>query len=530
MAELLKPLAERLGDGPAIVEAGGPSRTRTWIDLNDRVNKLVNALRAVGLTTGDTVAVLSRNRIEFFEAFLAVAHGGWVGVPVNWHWTADELVHVIEDSGAVVALVDSACRETAVAAMSDPRAHRCRNWWFMSGVDDRDTADLPDGAADLEEVLAAHDADEPGDQVGGGPMFYTSGTTGFPKGVKSGLSATGGPVAMLQLISGSFLAMLDVPSGGVTYLNAPAYHSAQWVFSMFPLVNGSTLVMTDTFDPAFALEVIDRHRVTNTHLVPTQFTRLLRLPTDVRDRFDGGSLRVVYHGAAPCPEEVKRQMIDWWGPKISEYYGGTEGGFLTRISADEWLTRPASIGRAVDIVELKVVTESGAEAAVGETGQIYFRSRVGADFEYHDDPEKTRSAHLDDGWGTLGDVGALDEDGYLTLSDRKIDMIISGGVNIYPAEVEGALVAHPAVLDAAVFGVPDDEMGESVRAAVQLVDPAAASDACAEELRAHLRERLASYKTPKVIDFVTELPRTPTGKLLKRQLRDPFWSDSGRSI
>jgi len=302
------------------------------------------------------------------------------------------------------------------------------------------------------------------------------------------------------------------------------------VFSMFPLLRGSTVVMQHRFDPAELLDLIDRHGVTSVHLVPTQFIRLLRLPEETRAGFDGSSLDVVYHGAAPCSPQVKRQMLEWWGPVVSEYYGGTEAGFISLISGAEWEQRPGSLGRPVEVMEVAVLDDDGAPCMTGGTGQIWFRSRLGTDFEYHEDPAKTAAAHREGGWGTLGDIGHVDDEGYIFLSDRKIDMVISGGVNIYPAEIEGVLVAHPSVADAAVFGVPDDEMGESVLAVVQTIEGVTTDDGLADELAAHVRAHLAGYKVPRRIEFSDDLPRTPTGKLLKRLLRDPYWEDVGRSI
>jgi len=309
------------------------------------------------------------------------------------------------------------------------------------------------------------------------------------------------------------------------------YHSAQWVFSMFPLVGrGSTVVMRHQFDPAETLELIDRHEVTNVHLVPTQLVRMLKLPEPIRAGFDGSSLVVAHHGAAPCPPAVKRSMLEWWGPRLTEYYGGTEGGFLTMISGAEWLERPGSIGRALATIDLRVLDDDGHECPANTSGQIYFKSLLGNDFEYHNAPEKTAAAHSSDGYGTLGDIGYVDDDGFVFLSDRKIDMIISGGVNIYPAEIEGVLVTHPMVADAAVFGVPDDEFGEQVKAVVELADGVEGDDDLARELIEHTREHLAGYKAPRTVEFIGSLPRTPTGKLLKRRLRDPYWEGSGRTI
>jgi len=296
------------------------------------------------------------------------------------------------------------------------------------------------------------------------------------------------------------------------------------------LLNGARLVLQHRFDAAGVLELIDRHRVTNTHLVPAQFVRLLKLPEATRERFSGASLHRVHHGAAPCPPEVKRRMIQWWGPIITEYYGGTEGGFITAISSEEWLERPTSVGKPLPVIEVLVMGPDGAQLPPGEPGDLYFRSLLGIDFEYHKAADKTEAAHLEPGVGTLGDIGHLDEDGYLHLSDRRIDMIISGGVNIYPAEIEGVLVSHPAVVDAAVFGIPHDEMGEQVMAVVVPIEARAEDGGLTAELEAHVRSQLAGYKCPRRWELASELPRNEAGKLLKRQLRDPHWTGIDRTI
>jgi long-chain acyl-CoA synthetase len=328
---------------------------------------------------------------------------------------------------------------------------------------------------------------------------------------------------------------LEIDPDQIRYIpaNVQAQISATSAFalSVLPLLGAaSTVVMRHHFDPAETLELIDRYQVTNIHLVPTQFIRLLKLPDDVRASFDGGSLVSVVHGAAPCPVAVKQKMLDWWGPVITEYYGGTEGGFLTIVTGEEWQARPGTLGRPTNMTELMIVGEDGVLCAAGQSGQIYFKSLIGGDFTYHNAPEKTEAAHMAPGVGTLGDVGYLDDEGYLFMSDRKIDMIISGGVNIYPAEIEGVLVGHPAVADAAVFGIPDDEMGEQVKAAVELTAGMTASDELAAELMAYARQHLAGYKAPRTIDFEEQLPRQPTGKIYKRLLRDPYWEGSGRTI
>ena len=531
MTELFHALAQRLGVAPALVDDAGIT---TWIDLDDRANRIIAGLRSLGMDDGDTVAVMVGNRREFFEIFAAVCHASWVGVPVNWHWVGAELAHVVANSGAKAVIVDAAYLDVARDARSLGGVGSDVRWLALGAPgggsydDPEGGGPVPDDFESFEELLARSSPAEPDGQGTGGPMFYTSGTTGFPKGVRSSLSTTGLPPSMWTLIAGSLVGRLGLPADGVTLLDGPAYHSAQWVFAMFPLLGGSTLVMRHKFDPAATLAAIDAHGVTNVHLVPTQFVRLLKLDPDMRDTFSGASLVAVHHGAAPCPVEVKEQMLAWWGDVVCEYYGGTEGGFLTLIDGADWRARPGSLGRPTDLVELRILGDDGHEAPPGTPGQIYFRSRIGSDFSYHDDPDKTAAAHLD-GWGTLGDIGSFDEDGYLYLTDRRIDMIISGGVNIYPAEIEAALVAHRAVADAAVFGIPDDEMGEQVKAVVELID-GVDGDGMEDELIAHCRSRLAGYKTPRSVDIVEHLPRQPTGKLYKRLLRDPYWTDAGRSI
>jgi long-chain acyl-CoA synthetase len=523
MAELITPIAERRGHDPALIDEFGET---DWIELDERVNRLVHALRARGLGAGDALAVLSGNRREAFEAHVAAAHGSWVVVPVNWHWTAEELAYVLGDSGARALIADGRFAGTAAEAVTSVEGCPIRIVIDEHTLD----GDVPPGFEPYEAVLAGAEAGEPADQGSGGPMFYTSGTTGFPKGVRGSLNQTGLPPTVLQLVAGTINGLFGIPADGVTLLEGPMYHSAQWAFSFGPLAGGSTVVMRHRFDPTELLELVDRYGVTNMHLVPTQFIRLLKLPDEVRSAFDGSSLVSVVHGAAPCPVDVKRQMLAWWGDNVIEYYGGTEGGFLSVITGPEWREHPGSLGRPTGLVELMLVKDDGSRAGPNEPGQIYFRSLIGADFEYHNAPEKTAAAHLEPGLGTLGDIGYIDDDGYLFMSDRKIDMIISGGVNIYPAEIEGALVAHPAVADAAVFGVPDDEMGEQVKAAVELMEGYEPSDDLAAEIIRHVREHLAGYKAPRSIDFEDALPRHPTGKLYKRLLRDPYWEGTGRVI
>jgi long-chain acyl-CoA synthetase len=326
------------------------------------------------------------------------------------------------------------------------------------------------------------------------------------------------------------MAGLELPADGTTLLCGPYYHSAQWALAFQPMMAGLSVVMSQRFDAAQTLRLIDQHRVTNVHMVPTQFIRLLRLAPELKRSFSGRSLQRVWHGAAPCPPQVKREMIDWWGLCIHEYYGSTEGAVVSGIGAAEWLQRPASVGRATFQSEVLILRDDGSQAPTGEQGTIYLRSRNGARLRYHNDPAKTDAAHRGEGLFTTGDVGWLDEEGYLYLTDRKIDMIISGGVNIYPAEIESVLAAHPSVHDVAVIGVPNADFGEEVKAIVQPVAGICADDALREALTRHCRAALAGYKLPRSIEFRSMLPRTETGKLQKRLLREPYWVGLDRRI
>ncbi len=521
MAELLEPLAERLGDGVALADERG---TTSWTEFNERVNRLMSALLAAGLKNDDAIAILSENRREYYECMAAATHLGLRYVPVNWHWVAEEVSYVLENSDSKALITGGQFAGLGAEALAQPDCPALKLALTM-----RDEA--PEGFLSYEAVLAQN----PGDNLPatglGGPMFYTSGTTGRPKGVISG--AFGGddkPVALMMMVGQAIVGNLGMSEAGHTLLIGPVYHSAQWAFSFLPLLAGNGVVMRHGFDAEEALDLIDEYAITNIHLVPTQFVRLLRVDEKRRARFDGSSLQAVWHGAAPCSPEIKRKMIEWWGPKISEYYGSTESAIISTISSDEWLERPGSLGKPLPNLEVRVIKEDGSVAATGESGQLYFRNQMGTDFEYHKDPEKTKEAHLEPGVFSVGDIGYLDEDGYLFMSDRKIDMIISGGVNIYPAEIEGVLVSHPAVADAAVFGIPNEEFGEEVKAAVELLAGHSASDELAEALKAHCREHLAGYKMPRSVDFEEELPRHPTGKLYKRLLRDRYWEGRDRKI
>ncbi|MFN6119483.1 MAG: AMP-binding protein [Actinomycetes bacterium] len=522
MAKLLQKMVNgdegRRAAEPALTDRHGVT---SWGDLDRRVNRLIHVLRSHGVQPGERVAVLSGNRREAFEVIQAVAHSGILLVPINWHFAPDEVRYVVENSESKVLFVDPTYGGAA-DGIDLPR------YDFV----DHDRG----GGSTYEDALAAASDAEPDDQQMGGVMFYTSGTTGRPKGVKNTAFAGGVPPEVYELMAAGMV-NIGFPSDGRTLLCGPHYHSAQWAFSFFPMIGGSSIVLQEKFVPEETLRLNDEHAITNVHLVPTQFVRLLRADDAAKAAFSGASLQLVLHGAAPCSPQVKRQMIEWWGPKVTEYYGATEGGVVSMITAEEWLRKPGSVGKPMATYLVRIQPEDDEGAAVGDTGAepfvpgtIHIRKLMGTDFEYLGEPEKTKDAHRLEGMFTLGDIGYLDDDGYLFLSDRKIDMIISGGVNIYPAEIEGVLAGHPAIVDVAVFGIPDEEFGEQVKAAVQLA-PGSTWDADTEaSVVAHAREHLAGYKVPRSFDVVETMPRSEAGKLVKRQLRNPYWEAAGRSI
>ena len=457
------------------------------------------------------------NSTEALALFFAAAQTGLYVVPVNWHLTAAEVAYILADSGARAFVAHERFGEVAAEAAAgagiDPGAS------FAVGDDARLHAA---GHARRRRRGATRTRARRAR-----PMVYTSGTSGRPKGVRRPL--TGEDPDQPPMASTWFFGIFSLApdDANVHLCCSPLYHTAVLNFATISLQLGHPVVLMDRFDAEELLALVQRHRVTHTHMVPTQFRRLLALPEETRNRYDVSSMRAAIHSAAPCPPDVKRQMLDWWGPVITEYYAASEGGG-TDITGPQWLARPGSVGLPWPGSEVHVLDAEGNDVPAGEPGLVYMRMGT-ATFDYHKDAEKTRASRAR-GMFTVGDIGYLDADGYLYLCDRKSDMIISGGVNIYPAEIEAELSGHPAVDDVAVFGIPHDEWGEEIKAVVQPAPGAEPGPELTADLLAFLDGRLARFKLPRSIDYVTELPRDPNGKLYKRRLRDPYWAGRDRSI
>lgn len=476
--------------------------------LHAAVNQLVHGLRAVGLERGDAFAVVLPNGVELLTAYLAAAQAGLYLVPVNHHLVGPEIAWIVADSGAEVLIAHERFAAAATAAAEEAGLPAARRYAVGAAP----------GFRPYAELLAGQPASPPRDRTLGWVMNYTSGTTGRPRGIRRPLP--GKPPEEAHL--GGFLGIFGIKpfDGNVHLVCSPLYHTAVLQFAGAALHIGHPLVLMDRWTPEEMLCLIDRHKCTHTHMVPTQFHRLLALPEEVRAAYDVSSMRHAIHGAAPCPEHVKRAMIDWWGECVEEYYAASEGGGAFATARD-WLKRPGTVGKAWPISELAVFDDGGDRVPPGELGTVYMKMTTGG-FAYHKDEAKTRKNRIGD-FFTVGDLGYLDEDGYLYLRDRKIDMIISGGVNIYPAEIESALLTHPAVADAAVFGIPHDDWGEEVKAVVEPAPGHTAGDALAADILGHCERHLAGYKRPKSVDFVVAMPRDPNGKLYKRRLREPYW-------
>jgi long-chain acyl-CoA synthetase len=493
----------------ALVEPDHTSHTAG--ELFEANNQVVHGLRSLGLERGDAVALLMPNNAAWIEVLLAAQQGGWYLVPINYHLVGPEIAYIVEDSGAKAFITHERFADEVLRARE------------RIDLDERACFAIGDieGFRPYGQLKQGQPTGLPSDRSAGALMNYTSGTTGRPKGVRRELPELD-PDSMVELstfLNGLF--EIEAFDDNVHLAVAPLYHTAVGQFSQCALHAGHTVVLMDKWTPEGTLERIERYRVTTSHMVPTMFTRLLNLSEEERGRVDVSSLRAMIHSAAPCPVHVKQAMLDWWGDTVWEYYAATEGGG-TIASPQDWRKKPGTVGRPWPISEIKILDDHGTELPPGEVGTVWMKMGDRT-FEYHGDREKTKDSWDDQGFFTVGDAGEVDEDGWLFLRDRKSDMIISGGVNIYPAEIEAVVLQHPAVIDVAVFGIPNEEWGEEVKAAVDLDGGLVPSPQLEREIIEHCRANLAGYKCPRSIDFVEDFPRSPTGKVYKRRLRDPYW-------
>jgi len=510
--------AREFPDKAAVIHALS-GETLTYRALDDRSNQLAQLMWAQGLRPGDHVAIFMENHLAYFEVVWAALRSGLYLTTINRYLTDEEAGYILDNCEAKVLVTSRYLGE--IAGTLPGFAPNCERWLMVG--------EPLAGFESYEDAIAAHPPAPLADEPAGQFMLYSSGTTGRPKGILRPLSGAkihddAGPVGALQKLLWGF----DTDS---IYLSpAPLYHSAPIGFCSATLALGGTVVMMPRFDEIGALRAIEQYRITHSQWVPTMFTRMLKLPAEERSGFDLSSHRVAIHAAAPCPAGIKQQMFDWWGPIIYEYYGGTELNGFTHTTPEEWLAHPGTVGRAI-IGTIHICDEDGKALPVGTPGIVYFELPV-MPFEYLKDPQKTKDAQHPEhaNWSALGDVGYLDGEGFLYLTDRATFMIISGGVNIYPQEIEDAMILHPKVADVAVVGVPDEEMGEAVKAVVQVAEGVAPDDALAEELLAYTREHIAHYKCPRSVDFMDELPRLPTGKLYKRLIKDRYWGKTDSRI
>jgi len=500
--------AQSTPDKPALIMARS-GEMLTYRELEDRSNQAAQLFRSLGLRTGDHIAILCENQSRFYEVCWGAQRSGLTYTAISTRLGTDEIAYIVNDCKAKLLIVSAGLAQQAESILEHTPDVRHR---LLIG------ADAP-GHQRWEQALAEHPARRITDECAGGDMLYSSGTTGRPKGVFS-------PPDSSAIDASTPLIEMNRKAYGVDpetrYLSpAPLYHAAPLRFTMTVMRLGGTVVVMEHFDAEHYLELVQKYRITHSQLVPTMFVRMLKLPPEVRTSYDVSSLRCAIHAAAPCPIPIKEQMIDWWGPILWEYYAGTEGNGMTLVNSQDWLAHRGTVGRAV-VGELKISDEQGNELPPGEPGTVYFAG--GKAFQYHNDPVKTAESRNAKGWSTLGDVGYVDTEGFLYLTDRKAYMIISGGVNIYPQESENVLITHPKVADVAVFGVPNEDFGEEVKAVVQPRDMRDAGPELEAELIEFCRSQLSPIKCPRSVDFEAELPRHPTGKLYKRLLKDRYWA------
>ena len=492
------------------------ARFTTYPDLFARSLRATRGLSELGIGAGDRVAVLLRNSIEFLEASIATVPLGASAVPINWHWRGGEIAHVLRDSAAKALVVHADLWSAIAPSVPEGVA-------IVVVPGDGDGSDeVPDGALRWPDWLAGNEPWTQPPEAAPVSIIYTSGTTGRPKGVVR-MPASDAKREATQAMLGQIFRLAP---GERTLIPAPMYHTTPNVYALAAAIRGMDMTIMPSFDAEDFLRIVEQHRVSVVQMVPTMFVRLLALPEQVRSDYDLSSLRWLVHAAAPCPPDVKRAMISWLGPIVAEYYGGTETGPVVFCTSEEWLAHPGTVGRPIEGAVVKILDADGSELPAGESGEVYMWLDVWPDFTYAGDDQKRREVERD-GLVSCGDIGYLDRDGYLYLNDRRSDMVISGGVNIYPAEIEACLLSLQGVRDCAVFGIPDDDFGEALAAHVELHDGARLS---ADAVRHHVRSRLAAYKTPRVVEFSDSLPREDSGKIFKRRLREPYWRGRERAI
>lgn len=493
----------------------GSGRSLTYRELDERSNQAAQLFHSLGLRRGDHIALCLENHEEFFVVCWAAQRSGLYFTTISTRLTPPEVEYIVDDCEAQIFVTSEEKREIAEGLIG-----HCPNLIarYMVG-------DPIDGYDSWEETLTNQPKTPLEEESEGAPMVYSSGTTGRPKGVKHPLSEN--PLGSPHPLSEVLKLLYGAKEDSIYLSPAPLYHAAPLNYTLGCHRLGMTVVVMENFDAIQSLSAIEKFKVTHSQWVPTMFVRMLKLPEEERAHFDLSTLEVAIHAAAPCPIPVKEAMIDWWGPVIYEYYAGSEGNGFCALNSEEWLNHKGSVGRPLTAIA-HILDDEFNELPTGQAGTIYFESD--ATFEYHNSPEKTADSRSPQGYSTLGDIGYLDEDGFLYLTDRKAHMIISGGVNIYPQETENTLITHPKVADVAVIGVPNEDFGEEVKAVVQLMDPNQASDTLAQELIDFCREKMAAIKCPRSVDFETELPRHPTGKLYKRLLRDRYWGNKNSRI
>lgn len=497
--------AKKHPDKPAYIMASS-GEVVTYRQLDERSNRGAHLFRSLGLKPGDHISIMMENNRSFYEVVWAAQRSGLIYTAISTHLKAEEVNYIVDNSDAKVLIASDKSFSVAVDALKHTQCET-RVLVIGTSADDSDNYDKLVESMPITPIA---------DECAGVDMLYSSGTTGQPKGVVvtlSGNSMDAIPAATLALMK-----LYKFNEDSVYLSPAPLYHAAPLKMNQIAMLGGGTCIIMEKFDEEFALRLIEKYQVTHSQWVPIMFTRMLRV--EGRQNYDISSMQIAIHAAAPCAPELKKEMIDWWGPIIYEYYSSSESNGLTMINSEEWLSHEGSVGKAV-VGVIHILDDEDNELPTGSVGNIYFAD--GQPFSYHKDSEKTKSAYNDRGWSSVGDVGYVDSEGYLYLTDRKSFMIISGGVNIYPQEVENLLSGHAKVADVAVIGIPNEDFGEEVKAVVQLIDSIEQSSAIADELIAYCKERISGVKCPRSVDFIDELPRYPNGKLYKKKIRDGYW-------